>query len=146
MVSAVVDTNIIVAGILTKRQTSASQMVLERLFERTFVLFLSAETLLEIQQVLALPRIQARHQLTNTEIGRLCRRIKAHSRMLTGSLRVSPALTRDMTDTKWVALALEGKADYLVTRDFRHLHRLRTVGKTRIVTPRAFIQELDRAV
>ena len=41
-------------------------------------------------------------------------------------------------------VCLEADADYLVTNDRRHLHLLRKVGRTQIVTPRKFLSELDR--
>ena len=34
--------------------------------------------------------------------------------------QIPPSITRDLTDIKWVALALDGDADYLVTLDRRH--------------------------
>ncbi|MEX0713265.1 MAG: hypothetical protein WD278_13000 [Pirellulales bacterium] len=45
-------------------------------------------------------------------------------------------------DTKWVALALATDADFLITHDHRHLHRLRVVGRTKIVTPAAFLRQI----
>jgi uncharacterized protein len=61
----------------------------------------------------------------------------------TGRLVISPSLTRDVTDAKFLALAAEISADFLVTRDRRHLLRLRHFQKTRIVTPRQFLKELE---
>ena len=61
----------------------------------------------------------------------------------TGRLTVSPALTRDMTDTKFLGLAAEVSADFLVTRDRRHLLRLRRIQKTRIITPMKFLKEVS---
>ena len=145
MVNAVVDTNVIVVGVLTNDPYSASASVIDRHRNGEFLLFLSPPALLELQEVLAFPRLRAIHHLTDEEIRRFCRRLEVHhSRMFSGTIPVSPAITRDVTDTKWVALALEAQPDYLVTNDRRHLHRLRTVGRTQIVTPRAFIRELDR--
>lgn len=145
MTSAVVDTNIIVAGVLTKNPRSASRGVIDQLFAGAFELLLSPAALMEIQHVLALPRMQAIHQLTDEDMRGLCRALEVQSRMLSGAVEVSPAITRDVSDTKWVALALKGDADYLVTRDRRHLHRLRTIGRTKIVTAHAFLQALSSA-
>jgi len=36
-------------------------------------------------------------------------------------MHLPASLTRDMTDTKWLALAIKGSANYLVTNDRRHL-------------------------
>ncbi len=145
MVSAVVDTNVLVAGVLTSSSRSASRRLLDRHRRGDFALFLSPAALKEIQQVLVLPSLRAMHQLTDDEIQLFCLRLEfdTNTRVLAGTLPVSPAVTRDVTDTKWLALALEAEADYLVTKDRRHLHRLRKFGKTRIVTPHKFLQALD---
>lgn len=55
---------------------------------------------------------------------------------------VPAGLTRDVTDTKLLALADEANADYLVTNDRRHLLRLGRFGRTKIVTPAQFIRSL----
>jgi len=65
--------------------------------------------------------------------------------VLPGTLSVSSALARDVTDTKWLAIALEADADYLVTLDRRHLQRLKSIGQTKNVSPRAFLRALDRS-
>lgn len=59
---------------------------------------------------------------------------------------VSATIPRDLTDAKWLALATASDADYLVTNDRRHLLRLRRFGRTQIVTPRAFLREVGRAI
>ena len=143
MLSAVVDTNVVVAGVLSSNPTSASRALMDRLRAGKFVLLLSPEALLEIEEVLALSEMKAIHGLTDDEIRMFCESLQVGSRMVSGTTPVSPALTRDVTDTKWVAIAVEGDADYLVTKDRRHLHRLKTVGRTKIVTPRKFLKALD---
>ena len=143
MISAVIDTNIIVAGLLTENSRSASHQVIDRLFAGDFDSLQSTASLAEIQHVLSLPQMQAIHQLSDNEIQQFCRALTVRSRMLSGAMHVSSAITRDVSDTKWVALALEGDADYLVTRDRRHLNRLKTVGRTKIVTAHAFLKALS---
>ena len=142
---AVVDTNVLVAGVLTSSSRSTSRRLLDRHRKGEFTLLLSPATLTEIQEVLALPQLRAMHRLTDDEIRLFCLRLEfdKSTRVLAGNRSVSPSVTRDVTDTKWVALALEGDADYLVTNDHRHLHRLRKIGRTRVVTPHKFLQALD---
>jgi putative PIN family toxin of toxin-antitoxin system len=148
MVNAVVDTNVLVAGVLTSNPRSSSRRLLDRHRHGDFTLLLSPAALKEIQEVLALPHLRAMHRLSDEEIRLFCLGLEfaGNARVLSGMFPVSPAVTRDVTDTKWVALALEGDADYLVTKDHRHLHRLRKIGKTRIVTPHKFLQALDNPV
>jgi putative PIN family toxin of toxin-antitoxin system len=145
MLAAVVDTNVLVAGVLTRSLRSASRRLVDRHRSGEFTLLLSPATLTEIQEVLALPQLRAMHHLTDDEIRLFCLRLEfdKNTRVLAGTRPVSPSVTRDVSDTKWVALALEGHTDYLVTNDHRHLHRLRMIGRTRIVTPHKFLQALD---
>lgn len=55
--SAIIDTNVLVAGISTANPRSASAAVVDRLFADRFVHFASLESLTEIYQVLRLPTV-----------------------------------------------------------------------------------------
>lgn len=145
MLTAVIDTNVLVAGLLTESPRSASREIMDRHRNANFTLALSAEALQEIFAVLSHSRIRLMHKLNEAEIVQFCRRLEVGSRMFSGTTVVSPTITRDVTDAKWLALALEANADYLVTLDQRHLRRLKRIGRTRIVTPRAFLNALDRS-
>lgn len=52
-------------------------------------------------------------------------------------------MIRAILDTKFLALAEDARADYLVTNDHRHLLHLRSHGQTQIVTPAAFLRQLE---
>jgi putative PIN family toxin of toxin-antitoxin system len=145
MKSAVVDTNVVVAGVLSSSPRSACRAVLDRCRVGDFQLVLSPETLREIAEVLAHPDLRAIHGMADSDIRRFCRALQVASRVFPGQLAVPPTVTRDLTDTKWVALALESGADFLVTNNRRHLHRLKAIGRTRIVTPARFLRELAKS-
>jgi putative PIN family toxin of toxin-antitoxin system len=142
MISAVVDTNILVRGTIASHPGSASKGIVDAFFAGRFVLFLSLETLLEIHEVLFDKNVRAKHGWSDEKIADFCRALEVGSQIIEPKTVVSAALTRDVSDTKWVALALDAKADYLVTKDWRHLERLRKVGQTKIVRPRAFLSIL----
>lgn len=145
MLSAAVDTNILVAGAITGHRKSASKQVVDALFAGQFLLLLSRDTLLEIRQVLADEAVRARHGWTDAQIDQFCQALELRSRLIEPATPVPASLTRDVTDTKWVALALDGQADYLVTNDRRHLQRLRTIGQTQVVSPAVFLRALHQA-
>ena len=65
--------------------------------------------------------------------------------MITAAVDTNILVCGAITDTKWVALVLDGGADYLVTCDRRHLQRLRTIGRTKVVGPAAFLRVLEQA-
>ena len=91
MIRAVIDTNIIVAGVLTKSPRSSNRRVMDRFFAGDFELCLSRSTLAEIQHVLALPQMRKIHRLTDSDIKRLCRAMAVRSRVFVPTAAVSPA-------------------------------------------------------
>jgi uncharacterized protein len=52
-------------------------------------------------------------------------------------------ICKDPDDNKYLACAQEGKADYLITRDIKHLLSLKKFGKTKIVTPKEFVDLIE---
>lgn len=145
MTSAVVDTNVIVSGMISESPASASRGVIDALFSRMFRLILSPETLDEILFVLFDSEIRQRHGASDEQILDFCLALESLGQIVVPTVPVAASLTRDVTDTKWVSLAIHTRADFLVTNDQRHLRRLHRLGSTRIVTPRAFLKQLDDA-
>lgn len=144
--SAIIDTNVLVAGISTDNPRSASAAVVDRLFAGSFILFASLESLIEVHDVLRLPTVRAIHKLTDQKIDLLFAALEARSTLLEPREIVAASIPRDVTDTKWLELAAQADADYLVSSDRRHLLRLKKFGRTVIVTPAVFLRELDRGL
>lgn len=145
MIAAVVDTNILVRGAIASHPNSASKSVVDAIFAGSFLLLLSRETLFEIQRVLADEEIREMHGWSEELILSFCRALEIKGRVIETTTVVPPSLTRDVTDTKFVALAIDGQADYLVTLDRRHLGRLKKVGKVKVVTPAKFLMLLKHS-
>jgi putative PIN family toxin of toxin-antitoxin system len=141
MITAVLDTNLFVQYLISPPR-SASVRTIEAYFEGRFSIAYSSSMFDELLDVLLLPRIRERHSLTETEILEYLAALLVGAESFPGVLRVSPRITRDLTDTKFLAVAVEAEADYLVTNDHRHLLRLRRYRGTRIVTPSQFLREL----
>lgn len=59
--NAIVDTNVLIAGISTDNPRSASAAVVDRLFEDRFIHFASLESLIEVHHVLRLPTVREIH-------------------------------------------------------------------------------------
>lgn len=83
-----------------------------------------------------------RYALSDDEILDFIASLMIDAERYAGILPVSTLLTRDVTDTKFLSLAAESDADYLVTNDRRHLLPLKRFQRTRIVTPAWFLREL----
>jgi predicted nucleic acid-binding protein len=97
----------------------------------------------ELLDVLMLPRIHDRHGLTDAEVLEYLAALFVDARRYPGATPVSPRITRDTTDTKFLSVAVEADADYLVTKDRRHFLRLGQDRGTHVVTPTQFLRALS---
>jgi putative PIN family toxin of toxin-antitoxin system len=140
MLTAILDTNVIVQAAISPR--GASYRTLDAYFDGKFQLVFSEATLQELTQVLLLPNIQARHGWSEPDIGDFVSSLTVDAAIYVGQSPVPATLTRDVTDTKFLSLAADSGAAYLVTNDRRHLLRLRLHVSTRIVSPTQFLAEL----
>jgi putative PIN family toxin of toxin-antitoxin system len=139
--TAVLDTNVFVQTAIGSPRTSSTR-VLRACDEGRFRLVFSPATLDELLNVLIVPSIQARHRWSEDEVLRFVLSFLPAADVYPGRHHVSVRLTRDVSDTKFLALAEEAGADYLVSNDRRHLVPLGRHGRTRIVTPAQFLREL----
>lgn len=141
MITAILDSNVPVQSLISVSRAASSQ-VLDAYFDRRFELVYSQATFDELLNVLLLPQIRERHRLSDDEVLDFITSLVPYGRQYSGTWQVSTQLARDITDTKFLALAEESRADYLVTNDRRHLLPLRRYHHTRIVTPTQFLREL----
>src|SRR5262245_24353579 len=141
MLSAILDTNVFIRAAL--RRHSPSYRVLAAYLDGKFQLVLSQPVLEELITVLLLPAIRALHGWSDEQILQFVTELPARANMYLGQADVPASLPRDVTDVKLLSLAHESNADYLVTKDSRHLLRLKTYRRTRIVTPHQFLAVLS---
>jgi uncharacterized protein len=132
MIRAVLDTNVVVSGLLTPTGPLASILDLAAL--RRFRCYLSEEILNEYEEVLARAHLQLDQQLVRRAIDRLKRsavHVEARKRLHACS---------DPADNIFLECALEAGADYVVTGNIRHFpSRFQDV---RIILPRQFLTAL----
>jgi putative PIN family toxin of toxin-antitoxin system len=141
MTTAILDTNVFVQAAIGSPR-SASTRCLRAYDAGRFRLLFSPATLDELLAVLLVPGIRARHGWSDDEIQRFVLSLLPDADLYAGEYPVSVQLTRDLSDTKFLALAEEASADYLVTNDRRHLLPLRNHGATSILTPSQFLGAL----
>jgi putative PIN family toxin of toxin-antitoxin system len=141
MISAILDTNIFVRAAIGFRQSAASG-VLDAYYDGRFRLVLSPGTMDELLDVLTIPYIRARHGWSDDNILRFLLTLLANAAIYRDRRRVSASTTRDLSDAKFLALAEESRANFLVTKDRRHLLHLGMHQQTRFVTPAQFLKEL----
>lgn len=142
MITAILDTNVLVQSLLTSA-SSASARVLDAYYDLKYRLIHSTQTLDELLDVLLVPRIRARHGLSEEEIAEFLVSLLINGTCSSAEPHAPPSLTHDVTDTKFLDLAEVSSAGYLVTNDRRHLLPLRRHHNTQIVTPAQFLAVLE---
>jgi len=134
-VIAVIDTNVVVAGLLTGRIDSPTALVLEGMLTRRFAFLLSFPLVAEYRSVLLRPAIAGRHGLGSEEVDHLLTDIVANGKLIEpGTLDgESPP---DAADRHlWELLAARSEA-VLVTGDRLLIES--HPSWTRVVSPAAF--------
>ena len=142
-VRAVVDTNVLVRGVLSGR--GASGAILAAVESGRFELVTSPGLLDELVEVLTRRRVR-RGRLSLEEIAMIRVFFEQRADVVAGDY-VIDWVTTDPKDNPLVACALEGGADYLVTTDARDLlprKAVRVAGyrTVQIVRPHVFLHRL----
>ena len=131
LVGAVLDTSVIVSGFRSKRGASAEILRMWR-EKQNFQLIVSDPTLIELADTLLEENVPESVVLEFLEV--------IHEQALvTDNTYVVNAVIADPDDDIFLATALEGKADYLVSLD-RHLLSLKYYQGVQIVWPRDFLK------
>jgi len=130
-VKVVLDTNVFVAGLLT---SGAAAKVLDLWFARRFDVLTSEAQLAEIRRVL---QTKFSKEVPHLDRARLLARLRKAAIMV--QPRTAPNLSPDPDDNLILAVALEGKADVLVTWDKADLLKLKVKG-LRITSVKPFLK------
>ena len=139
MTRIVVDSNVVISSILSPAGPPAK--VLAAVRRGIAELVVSRPILREYARALAYPRLVSRHGLTEEAQA-------AESRLLAQlAVEVNPpsvprVVPEDPDDDIFIATAMEGRADYLVTGDQPLLRAARAMGIT-AVSPGDFLAILD---
>lgn len=137
MLRITIDTNIFVSNLLSKAGTAAS--VLEYWRQRKFILVLSPAIINEIQKVLADRKLSVKYGINPEEISQLMLLLERDALIVPGELDVKGALIEDPDDEMFLACAVEGQVDYIVSGD-HHLLNLGSFKDIPILSLRQFIE------
>lgn len=108
--------------------------------EGRFQLVVSPAILEELREVLFYPRIRRISRWTDEEVEVLLRAVERLAVLVPGKLRLR-VIAADPEDDKFLAAAIEGGADYLVSGD-PHLKGLKSYQGIRLVSPSEFVEVL----
>ncbi|MBL7543207.1 MAG: putative toxin-antitoxin system toxin component, PIN family [Bdellovibrionaceae bacterium] len=134
----VVDTNIIVSGLITKGTPPAK--VLDAVHTKKITLLISDEVLTEYLRVLEYPHIRKYKKITDEAIGHLTALFINE----TERVEVLTEITKspDPDDNKFLSLAVDGQADYLITGDKADLLSLKEISGIKIITAKQAMEKL----
>ena len=137
-VRAVIDTNVLVSGLLVAE--GPPRQVLDAWLDNRFTLVTSPYQLEQLAHVLAYPRVAERLRLKPTELAAILSGLMTLAVVTPGQLR-RPGAPRDPKDDAIVACAEEGGANYIVSGDYDLL----SLGDWRgiqVVTSRQFLEAI----
>ena len=139
MISAVLDTNVLVSALIVTRGKPAQ--IVDYIQARKFQLILSDDILIEAREVLQRKHIQRRFQPSPADIDEYLGRLRGISQMV-AVREIENVIVNDPPDNLILACAREGSADYLVSGN-DHLLALREHHHTQVVSPARFLTLLD---
>ena len=137
MIRAVVDTNVLVSGIISEQ--GAPRQIVNAWYQRQFTLLTSALIIAEVMRVLHYPHPQMTYHLSEEDILLVRDALLNDALVLEDMYQVTRS--RDPQDNLFLACALEGQADYLVSGD-AHLLEIKYYHGVQIVAPRQFLDLL----
>lgn len=112
-VRAVVDTNLFISGLFAGH--GHTYQLQELWISGAFELVVSEQILNEIQRTLQKPPIKQRLQLQDGEEALIVELIKQKAAIVTTDRYQTDKITKDPTDNKFLACALEADVDYIVS-------------------------------
>lgn len=135
----VLDTNVLISAFISPNKDSAPRQLYDACVRGRFFLLLSDDILEEVFDVLNRPRIKRMYKLTDKEISQFILELKKNTIVATHT-NIS-VVVEDPDDNKFIACAIDGKGDYIVSGD-KHLLDLEAYNGVRILTVREFLMTL----
>ncbi len=142
-VRLVVDTNIL-ASALTGHQDAFPRRIYQAILNADVTLIASVPAMVELEEVLNRPRVAKYHHLSPDEVGQVIDRLTKSCEFVAGDISVTAA-SLDPDDNIFLAAAVEGQADYIVSGDKKHLLNMGEYQGIPIITARQFVTKVLEA-
>jgi uncharacterized protein len=141
MLRVVIDTNVIVSGIMSRKGTPAELLNAWR--DRRFLLLSSSDMVNEVRAVMQYQRIRQKYHLSDDEIEQTIILLEHDALLVAGDASVDGSVPDDAKDEMFLACALDGQADVIVSGD-HHLLDLGVFRHIPIRTARQFLDQLKQ--
>jgi putative PIN family toxin of toxin-antitoxin system len=135
---AVIDTSVMVSVAFAKE--GIAKKLRDLIADSAFVLVASKAILKELYEVLHYPHIIKRFKPSEEDIDEFIGMIIENSVITEGTYSVE-GITEDPKDDMFIACALEGNADYIVSRD-PHLRNIKHFHGIQIIDATTFIKKV----
>ncbi|MBU1127359.1 putative toxin-antitoxin system toxin component, PIN family [Patescibacteria group bacterium] len=136
----VLDANIFISFLLTKGKTIF--LIIKFWQEKRFVLLVSETMLEEVEQVCQ--RLIEKDFIVEDEAKELLWRLRCDARLIDVCSKTS--VSPDKKDNRYLVCAKDGKADYLITGDKKHLLFLGEFAGVKIISPGEFVKILKNSL
>lgn len=140
MIRAVLDANVFVSGIISAQGVPGR--ILDAWRAEHVQLLISYPILEEIERVLQYPKIARRHQWSEASLRTFLADLSTFAILTPGALHLE-VITACPADDRYLECAVGGAADSVVSGD-RHLLELHAYQGISIVTPRLFLESVER--
>ena len=138
MLRVVLDTNVLVSGVISEK--GAPRRILDVWKKEHFVLVTSIAIIAEIVRVLHYPHIKNKYRLKEDDIQSVETTLANDALVLEDMYKVRRS--RDPEDDIFLACALEGRADYIVSGD-PHLLEIKYYHGVQIISPSQLLEILE---
>lgn len=136
---AVIDTNLFVSGLFASKGYTHDLQTLW--LTNAFELVVSEQILAEVKATLQKPYLHKELFLHKNEEQGIIDLIREKAFIVTRDRFKIDRITKDTTDNKFLACALEAKADFIVSGD-KHLLELKHFHGVQIVTAKIFVNKI----
>lgn len=134
-----IDTNVIVSSILSCKGAPAELLNAWR--ELRFLLLSSSAIVADVQAVMQYPHVRNKYHLSDEEIEQTVTLLEHDALLVAGDADVAGSVPVDPKDEMFLACALDGQADVIVSSD-HHLSDLGIFRDIPIMTARQFLDRL----
>jgi uncharacterized protein len=138
-IKAVIDTSVMVSVAFAKK--GVAKKLRNLIAADAFTMVTSKAILKELYEVLHYPHIVKRFKASEEYIDEFIGMIIEHA-VTTKGLYSIDGITEDPKDDMFIACALEGKTDYIVSRD-PHLRNIKHFHGIQIIDASTFINKID---
>jgi putative PIN family toxin of toxin-antitoxin system len=133
---AVIDSNLFISGLFGKKDAISTQLQ-DLWINHEFELATSIEIMKEVSRAFQYPKIKQKFHLKDETIKRFFRLIFRKA-IITKDIYKTDKITDDPADNKFLACALESKADFIISGD-KHLRNLKQFHGIKILDAKSFL-------